>query len=59
MDYEYQTKHEEIYNLKYSLEIYTVSIRFHKIGFVLEYQLWTFCRPGPALILLWYNQRYK
>jgi hypothetical protein len=38
MDYEYQTKNEEIYRLEYIVsEIYIISIRFHKISFVCEY----------------------
>jgi hypothetical protein len=42
MDYEYQTKKEEIYNLKYIVsEIYILSNRFHKIFFVCEYQFWS------------------
>jgi hypothetical protein len=41
IDYEYQGKKEEIHKLKYIVfEIYILSIRFHKIFFVCEYQLW-------------------
>jgi hypothetical protein len=40
MDCECQTKKEEIYTLKYIVsEISTISIRFHKIVFLCEYQL--------------------
>jgi hypothetical protein len=40
-DYEYQTKKEEAYKLKYIVSvIYILSIGFHKIIFVCEYQLW-------------------
>jgi hypothetical protein len=40
MDHEYQEKKKEIYYLKYIVfEIYTLSIRFHKIFVVCEYQL--------------------
>jgi hypothetical protein len=45
MDYEYQGKKEEIHELQYIVsEIYILSIRFHKIFFVCEYQL---CKSNP------------
>jgi hypothetical protein len=41
MDYENQGKKKEMYQLKYiDFEIYILSIRFYKIFFVCEYQLW-------------------
>jgi hypothetical protein len=41
MDYEYQEKKKEFYQLKYKVfTIYILSIRFHKIFFVCQYQLW-------------------
>jgi hypothetical protein len=54
MDYEYQDKTKEIYRLKYVYSLqYTVvlkiSIRYHKIFLVCEYQLWQPYQSDAAL----------